>query len=157
MQIRLIKSGEEETVCELVNRVYDEFVGPHYTDTGNKNFKIFSEPKGMAERLEKNRNFLFVAEVDGVIVGMIEVRDKNHIRLLFVDKTHHGRGIARSLVEAAIDEMRNRFPDQTHIYVNAAPNAIEIYKKLGFFAVNKIQRTHGMTYLPMKRATGEQE
>ena len=82
---------------------------------------------------------LYVARVDGVIVGTVyrvdmhhPVRSKAWIEDLVVDEAHRGQGIARSLMEQAIAETPS---EMTSINLNsnvARVQSHKLYAKLGF-------------------------
>lgn len=79
------------------------------------------------------------------IVGVIALRNQgHHIALLFVDGTHHQKGIGRSLFETAF-----KYSDSQVITVNSSPYAIEFYGKLGFIPDGPKQSTDGIRYTPM--------
>jgi GNAT superfamily N-acetyltransferase len=48
-----------------------------------------------------------------------------------VDPHHHRRGVGRSLIEAAVKRCAPR-NERQYLQVNAAPNAIEFYRSMGF-------------------------
>ena len=65
------------------------------------------------------------------LLGIILVKDFWNLCSLFVDPRWHRQGIGRRLVEAAADRCRGRSPVDA-LLVNAAPNAIVFYERLGF-------------------------
>lgn len=83
----------------------------------------------------------------GRIIGMIEVRDNNHICLFFVDKKYHNKGIGREL----FNEMLLKIKGKTeYLEVNASPFSEEIYSKLGFKSIGNITEINGILFIPMK-------
>jgi ribosomal protein S18 acetylase RimI-like enzyme len=103
----------------------------------------------MQERLERG-NFAFVAVVDDSITGVIEVRSNNHISLLFVRKEYQGRGIARELLELAIEKCRQADNIIDEVDVNSSSYAVRIYEKLGFTRVDAEKLVDGIRFIPMK-------
>jgi ribosomal protein S18 acetylase RimI-like enzyme len=67
----------------------------------------------------------------GAIVGMVLVRDYWNLCNLFVHPDHQGRGLGSALLEAACEPCAGRSPKGA-IWLNAAPNAVDFYRKLGF-------------------------
>jgi len=84
-------------------------------------------------------------------VGMIEIRDYNHISLLFVDKEFQGEGIARELFTEALKICKLKDKSIVKIYVHASPFSIPVYQKLGFQKTGDMQEQFGIKYLPMER------
>jgi len=72
-----------------------------------------------------------VAESDGVLVGVVLVKEFWNLCSLFVAPEHQGRGLGRRLVLEAIAACREGSREQA-IYLNAAPNAVAFYVALGF-------------------------
>lgn len=90
-----------------------------------------------------------VAEVDGVIVGFIAIREKKHVFHMFVDKAHHRKGIARALWQAA----RAAAGDTDHtagFTVNASNYALPVYEAWGFTRTMPMQTKNGINYNPMQ-------
>ena len=81
--------------------------------------------------------------------GIIELRDCNHISLLFVHKNYHSQGIAKNLFNKANELCKQYNPDIEEIAVNSSLYAEKIYKKLGFKKVNTKQEKDGIIYIPM--------
>lgn len=65
------------------------------------------------------------------LVGFVVVQDHCQLTHLFVLPGFQGRGIGRSLVEAAVESCRHRSPCKK-IYLNASTNACGFYEALGF-------------------------
>lgn len=148
MQYRLMKSGEETVVCELVNRVFDQFVAPHYVPEGVCEFQKYADPKKLYQRSQEN-HFVLVAVTADKIVGVIEVRDYDHVSLLFVDRQFQGQGISRKLLIRALKICREHKPDLRKVEVNSSPNAAPIYRRLGFQQTSPEQVVNGIRFVPM--------
>jgi GNAT superfamily N-acetyltransferase len=139
---------ETVAVCHLVAHVFSATVAPLFEPTGVAEFLQYLTPHELVKRLQHEHE-VWVAEQAGKIVGVIEVRDGNHISLFFVDQTQQGRGIGRRLLKTAITACHQHNPTLTSISVHATPNAVPIYTHLGFQAVASEQVDRGMRYLPM--------
>lgn len=145
---REIRAGEENQVCRLVEDCFNQFVAPDYGQEGRDEFFKYLNPKYMAYRLG-HEHFIMVAEDSGMIIGVIEVRKSYHISLMFVKRKYQKRGIAKKLVELAVERCRQSKPDITFIEVNSSPYAVSIYERLGFTRVNAEQTVNGMRFTPM--------
>jgi hypothetical protein len=147
IQFRSAKSGEEIDICALIKRVFDKFVVHDYPKEGVDEFYSFANPDAMKGRAGSEQ-ILLVAEQGDQIVGMLEMRNQNHLSLLFVEL--QGQGIARNLVNLAIRKLQSRHPESTCITVNSSPYAEKIYQKLGFSPTGSSQTLNGITFLPMR-------
>ena len=141
--------GHEKDICDLIKKVFDEFVAIDYSEEGNRFFYDWISPEKIAARQEKQNN-LWVATVDNIITGMIEIRDNSYISLLFVDKKYQGRGIAKTLFDLAVIECIKRDPGLRKFFVHASPFSIPVYEKMGFKAISSLKEENGIKYLPME-------
>ncbi len=148
--IRQMEPGDERRVSLLIDRVFTEFVAPHYSDEGVREFLGYVTAEQLAER-RQSRHFAFVAEIGETLVGVIEIRRFEHITLLFVDGHYQRRGIARELLAEALQLARRNRPGITAFTVNSSPNAVAAYRKLGFIQAEPEQIQHGIRYIPMRR------
>jgi GNAT superfamily N-acetyltransferase len=145
---RPIRAGEETSVCELIARVFGAFVAPHYADEGVAEFDGYANPEALRERLAGNHRML-VATIDGEIVGALELRNHEHVSLLFVDAEHQGEGVGRALLNRGLALCRAHDPTLEEVTVNASPNAVDAYRRLGFQILGPEQVKHGIRYQPM--------
>ncbi|MBA2693618.1 MAG: ribosomal protein S18-alanine N-acetyltransferase [Rubrobacter sp.] len=95
--------------------------------------------------LESPLGFHLVAEEKGRILGQIGVKnilDELHITTLAVRPENRRSGVARNLVEAAIEE----FPDTKEVYLEVRPGndaARRFYGSLGFRDTGRRPRYYG--------------
>ncbi len=150
LTFRTIQSGEETKVCQLVMESFHEFVAPDYSAGGNSEFSKYVKPQSIPQRLTNN-HFILVALDKEIFTGMIEVRNYNHISLLFVKKEYHHQGIAKKLLQIAIDKCRKCNPDLALIDVDSSPFAVTIYEKMGFLKVDTEQVKTGIRFTPMMK------
>jgi GNAT superfamily N-acetyltransferase len=143
-----MQAGEEDAVYELVARVFGEFVGRAYSDEGRREFLNYVQPGVLLQR-SGTGHLGFVALVGSELAGMIEIRDCQHVSLLFVEARFHRRGIARGLLRYALRQCMRARPDVQQISVNSSPNAAETYEHLGFRRIGPTQVRHGIKYVPM--------
>lgn len=98
VRYRLMQRGEEESVCALVEKVFNEFVAPDYDLDGVNEFFRFANPPALAGRAGTEQ-VVMVAEKGPDLVGIIEILNCNHIAMLFV--ICRGRGIAKELLKSS--------------------------------------------------------
>ncbi|MFX0098634.1 MAG: GNAT family N-acetyltransferase [Candidatus Hodarchaeota archaeon] len=150
LDIRYLEESQISEIIELIKRIFDEFEAPEYSEEGIQEFYSYITPEGFKERLEKN-HFTLVAMVKDRLAGVIEIRDNNHICLLFVDKQYHKKSIAKRLLEEAISIAKSNQTVEFSIDVNSSPYAVEIYKKMGFLPTDNEQLVNGIRFIPMSR------
>jgi GNAT superfamily N-acetyltransferase len=148
VQYRDMVAGEEHEVLALVMRGFDELVRPDFSDEGVAEFTraarsfVVERPPG---------HLIFVAERDGRIVGMVDVRDSSHVSLFFVEQSERGRGVGRALLDFAIERSGSAKPIASAITVNSSPWAVPVYQRLGFLATGPESETNGIHCVPMVR------
>jgi GNAT superfamily N-acetyltransferase len=146
IEITKYQGGNEKEILGLVRRVFDEFCSGDCNSFGLKVFYDFIEEYNFIER-NKTNCVTFIAKVDNVIAGMIEMRDNKHICLLFVDKKYQGISIAHRLMDKAREHaLKNR---SALIDVNASIYSLPIYEKLGFQKTADVQEVNGIKFYPM--------
>ena len=97
-EIRWATPEDWEKVVDMVWKTFMEFEAPDYSEEGILNFKNFLTD-GVIYRMFLDGNYpMLVAVTDGRIVGVISVRNRNRISLLFVDAAYHKHGIGSALV-----------------------------------------------------------
>ena len=145
---RYMTEGEESKVSALILDVFNEFVAPEYSSKGIYEFSNYIEPSKLLNRSGEN-HFCLVAAVENKLVGMIEVRDNNHICLLFVAKNYMGQRVAKELVHRALEICRKQYPGLQKVDVNSSPYAVNIYEKLGFNVNGPSEEKNGIIFIPM--------
>jgi len=148
IKFRKIRDGEEIEVCNLVARSFNEFIAPDFPEQGVEEFFLYSNPLSLKRRLKKNY-FSMVAECDGRILGMIEIKEKNHISMLYVDKDFHHNGIASNLVKKALEEISENNRNPKDITVNSSRYAVPFYESLGFIRYEDEKSVYGVIHTPM--------
>ena len=148
VSFRAMRAGESGAVSELILASFSEFIGPEYTKQGIAEFRKFVDPSALEARSSDN-HFVRVAEAKGVLVGMIEVRDNNHVALLFVDKGYQRHGVATSLLSLALEDARAAAPETERFTVNSSRYGVMAYEKLGFRQTGPERTVNGIAFIPM--------
>jgi GNAT superfamily N-acetyltransferase len=148
-QIRLMESGEEAQVCKLVERLFLQNEASEISQQNISLFLSYANPVRMAERVAQDFCFVLVAVQEDQLIGMMEVRNYNHIALLFVDDGHQRQGIASSLLEAAIEKCREKNAALRRITVNASPYGLPVYAHWGFHPIGEEVEMDGMLFTQM--------
>jgi GNAT superfamily N-acetyltransferase len=142
-----MKPGEEAAVCELVERVFNEFVAPDYGQEGVEEFFRFANPPAMAERI-RSGGFVLLARQEEKLVGVLEFALPDRIAMLFVALRQHG--IAKQLLARAIDKALSENPVLLKVTVHSSPYAEVAYRKMGFHRTANVKTVHGIKYIPME-------
>ena len=146
----LLRPGREPEVCELIARVFHEFIGPGYAPEGVGHFLEYVQPAAMAERQTRD-HFVITALCGSRIAGAVEVRGGEHVSLMFVDKEHHGQGVCRELFRRAVDRLNAAGQPPATMTVNSSPYAVPVYERLGFTVQEPEKEINGIRFIPMKK------
>jgi GNAT superfamily N-acetyltransferase len=149
IQYRLMQAGEEQEVCALVIRVFNEFVAHQYSDNGIQEFLKYVQPPYLSKRCQED-DFVFLAISGGRIVGMIELVENSHISLFYTEGERQGTGIGTELLRKALQICVRDEPTIKGITVYSSPNAVSIYEKLGFSRMEPEQVKNGIRFVSMK-------
>ena len=146
--IRPVKNHEWDEAMRLAWDTFLIFEAPDYSLRGVYNFKNFIRDPLLKKMHTYGEYIAIGAFMDERIVGILGVRNVNHVSLLFVDRDHHHQGIATSLMESFFKDARKE--GITHVTVNASPYAIGFYHKIGFMDVSKEVEKDGIRFTPMR-------
>jgi GNAT superfamily N-acetyltransferase len=146
--IQELKIDETEYVLNMVNNIFDEFIGKDYSEEGNNAFKESITLQNILNRINAKSSYFFVAKYGNEIIGMIGTKNKNHISLFFVKKEFQGKGIGKKLLEYYLDKIKKE--NIEIITVHSSIYAEKIYSKLGFKKTGEIEEKNGIKYIPME-------
>ncbi len=144
---REMNVGEEQAVCDLVRKVFNEFVASDYQEEGIEAFFHFANPSAMRKRMQSG-GFVLVARQSDVLVGMLEFFPPDRIAMLFVAVPQ--QGIAKQLLTRATNKARTLNSDLKKVTVHSSRYAEPIYLKMGFHKVGNVTTERGITYIPME-------
>lgn len=143
MEIRCAVAGDSLMIYQLVKSVFDEFIAPDYSPLGVESFYQVVNETSISKRIQGSMDPCLVAVAEHQIVGVLELRSQNHIRLLFVDKKHHKKGVAKALFQSAFADWKGE------ITVNSSSYAVGIYERFGFEKISGELIKDGITFIPM--------
>ncbi|MBQ7425383.1 MAG: GNAT family N-acetyltransferase [Lachnospiraceae bacterium] len=134
---------------KLAWNTFTRFNAPDYSQEGIENFYKFVNDDMLRKMFLAGHYQLFVAVEGEKCVGMLSIREKKHISLLFVDGDYHRYGIASALLafvrRYALDE-----EGVDSLTVNASPYAVGFYHKKGFLNLSDETEMDGIRYTPME-------
>ncbi|MBQ9989350.1 MAG: GNAT family N-acetyltransferase [Lachnospiraceae bacterium] len=134
---------------ELAWRTFLQFEARDYTAEGIESFRDFISDQWLKKMFLKGEYTMILALDEEKIIGLITLRSRCHISLLFVDGDYHRQGVGSSLV-GALETWLSKEGDMHYMTVNAAPYALGFYHKIGFWDLADQQEKEGILYTPMK-------
>lgn len=147
VEIRPIENDEWEDAMGLAWKTFLRFEGDVYTKEGIDNFRDFVTDQVLRRMFLVGEYIVFGAFFRGEMIGVISLRNKEHVSLLFVDEEYHRNGVGKKLLEELVAFERGI--GGYRLTVNSSPYAVDFYHKVGFVDTNLQQIKDGITYTPM--------
>jgi len=149
--IKEVAAEDIGRAIDLVNRVFFEFVAVDYSEKGRNTFESYVKNKlqEVTADLKTGHKKMWAYYQGGEILGVIATQNNAHISLMFVDKEHHRKGIARQLFFTVLEEIKQS-ESATQVTVNSSPYAVSAYEHLGFIKTDDEQEKDGIIFVPMK-------
>lgn len=148
-EYRAAHSDEWQDAMGLAWRVFLKYVAPGYCEQGVNSFRNFVTDNTLYRMFTTGSYRLFGAFDAGSLIGMITLRGERHISLLFVDEKYQHRGIGAALI-GIVGQFAGRKPGESRLTVNAAPDAVGFYHRVGFLEMDTEQLADGIRYVPMQ-------
>lgn len=136
---------EYERVAEVVSSSFQHLAVQYQSAQGIATFTQFASHEAMAAR-DLAGAMTYVALIQDVIIGMLQVRDGSQIAMLFVLPELQSRGVGRALVKAADAEGQLKT-------VDASVNSVMAFMRYGFMPCGADQIAgDGLRFVPMQRS-----
>lgn len=145
-RIRPARPDDLAAISAICMAAFHEAVAPSLSAQGVATFTQVAAADAFAERLQGD-NHILVAEQDGDIVGVIELKEGRHLAMLFVDPACQGQGIGHALLQAVLPQLRT-----PAMSVRASLNAVPTYQRYGFFIDGEVGEFNGLVYQPLSLA-----
>lgn len=149
ISVRAAYHTEWDDAMALAWRTFMQFVAEDYTPEGVESFQNFVTDGILQKMFLMGECQLFGAYDNGVMIGMIALRQGRHISLLFVDRKYHMKGIGRLLIGYVSDYVLYE-EGHRRITVDSSPYAVGFYHRVGFTDTGAAQTSQGVTYTPME-------
>lgn len=125
-----------ETDATSLSRLYARSVndlGPrHYSPTQVEAWaSLAPDAAAINARMDDRRTRLVAAGPDNAAIGFVDVETDGHVDLLYVDPPSAGRGVGRSLLQAAIDLGHPR------LFAEASEVALPLFERMGFVVTSR--------------------
>lgn len=144
-EIKKAQLEDLEEISNLAKKIYLKYNSSLDTDEGINNILTFINYDNILMRTYIDGSLILKAIKNNTIIGFIEIRNYNHISLLFIDDKYFRLGVAKKLFEKVKDITKS-----DKYSVNSSDYAIEFYKKLGFVAIyDNIKVENGVHFHPM--------
>lgn len=150
MYVRRLQEKEILDALHLVWEVFAEANAPFMSAQGVASFQEFIKMDNFMPNVINGEVTVFGALENYELAGVCAVKKNGHVSLLFVRNSFRRRGVARMMIQVASDHCVNRL-HLTRMTVNAVPQAVEVYRHLGFAETAQQQEQDGVVYLPMER------
>ena len=147
--VRCAYHSDWDGAMKLAWETFVRFNAPDYSQEGIDNFHKFITDDMLRKMFVAGHYQLFVAVDGDRYVGMLSLREKKHISLLFVDGDYHLYGVATALLRY-VSEYALAEEGVDVLTVNAAPYATGFYHKRGFRDTASETITDGIRYYPME-------
>lgn len=141
-------TADWQPAMELAWKTFLRFEAGDYSEEGIHNFRDFLADRSLEEWFQEGKYPLFVACHEQQVIGMVTLRNNNHVSLLFVDERHHRKGVGRALLQYASKYLETELKCSS-MTVFAAPYAVEFYHAVGFRDLGPQMTREGITYTPM--------
>ncbi len=146
--VRALERAEWDSAIQLAWTTFLQFEAPEYSKKGIQSFRDFIEDPKLKRMFIDGKYPTYGAFDKDRMVGMLGIRNENHISLLFVEDQYHKKGIGKALLLYAFRQARVFGIEG--FTVNAAPYATEFYHKIGFEDVSQEVVADGIRFTPMQ-------
>lgn len=154
IQIKESSNSSTKEISAFIETIFDEFIAPEYIQEGISEFKKYIDPSKINERLSKNHFMLFASDENNKLAGLLEMRNCDHLSMLFIKKDMQRKGIGKRLLSDAINKCLKEKPELKEISVASSPNSIKAYEKMGFQVTEGEKVINGLRFTPMVYKVG---
>ena len=148
MRIRAAVPDDSEAISKLICELVEKFIAGEFSPEG-RDFLLGTMTAGAIKQSMQSEYRYHVAEVKGLLAGVVAVKGNAHLYHLFVAEQFHRQGIAKKLWQLAMKECL-RDGNTGEFTVNSSYYALGVYKKLGFVAQPGPKEKNGVVFYPMK-------
>ena len=148
LDIRKATPGDAESISKLVCKLSAKYIAQAFTADGAEHLLASMNPDAISKYIRSGFKY-HVAEMEKRIVGVVGIRDNNHLYHLFVAEKYQRRGIARKLWQVAMETcLSNGNPGE--FTVNSSEYAVGVYEQWGFVAQSGPVEKEGVVFIPMR-------
>ncbi|QNH06653.1 GNAT family N-acetyltransferase [Pseudomonas sp. B11D7D] len=143
MLIRAVQAEDLQAFSEPCMRSFMTTVAPSLSAEGVASFTQIAATTSLAERLQDD-NLMLLAAHEGCPFGYIELKQGQHLAMLFVEPSQQRQGIGRQLLQAALAHVR-----ADTLTVKASLTSVNAYEHYGFVCTGEVGQSAGLVFQPM--------
>ena len=144
MKIRKMEEKDLDAVSAICMDSFSKSVAGTLLAEGLSTFSKIADSDSFLNRMKED-NLMLVAECNGRIEGVIELKEGRHVAMLFVSPKYQNKGVGKKLLSSAL----SRATVDT-VTVSASLSSVPVYKKYGFECKGGKSESAGMVYQPME-------
>ena len=144
MIIRKLEENDLEAVSAICMDSFSKSVAGMLSEEGFSTFAKVAAVDAFRNRMHED-NLMLVAEYEGKVEGVIELKGGRHIGMLFVGPEQQHKGIGGELVLSALSYARVKC-----VTVSASLPSVPAYLKYGFECRGEVSESAGLVYQPME-------
>jgi ribosomal protein S18 acetylase RimI-like enzyme len=148
LRIRTAVPEDSESISSLICVLVEKFIANEFSAQGRDFLLSTMTANAISQKIQSVYRY-HVAEVSGMLTGVVAVRDNTHLYHLFVAERFQRVGIAKKLWQFAMKECLSK-GNTGEFTVNSSAYALGVYKKLGFVAQEGPKEKNGVVFYPMK-------
>lgn len=143
--IRQATRADARSIAALLRPLVKKYVTYEFSQHAEQTLLNSMRPEAIAGYLEKGFQY-FIAQENHrpEIIGVLGIKNLNHLYHLFVAESSHQQGVAKSLWTHYLE-----FAKPTRVTVNSSHYALDVYLKLGFKVIGKAEVKQGISSIPM--------
>ena len=142
MEIRILRGHEVSNAIQLIQKVFFNDIASTYSKEGVDTFLETFKNENILSLMQQ-QHLIMIGAFDQDLIGVIGIKDLNHIHSLFVDKDYQRQHIGSLLLDYAKKLMYGK------ISVHASKQALLFYEKQGFQAIDDEVCESGIKFIPM--------
>ena len=150
-RIRRAEERDYPVITEIAGACFIGSIREYYGPGGAMAFGAYIQPSAIRARREEEKDLvLLVAEREGETLGVAELRERNHLSMLFVAPAYQNCGVGHALLTGIIRAAHRREPELRDLTVYAVPGAVEIYEHWGFVPTGEMESVQEICFVPMR-------
>jgi len=142
--IRKLEEKDLKAVSAICMAAFSKSVAGALSAEGISTFTKVAQVDAFHNRMHED-NLMLVAEYEGKVEGIIELKEGRHVAMLFVDPEQQQKGIGRKLLFSALSYARVE-----SVTVKASLPSVPAYRKYGFKCKGDVSESAGLVYQPME-------
>lgn len=149
-EVRWARQDEWTPAMRMIWRTFIKYDGRDFTEEGIRHFFDFITDEDLYASFLKGEYQLMVALDGNHVIGAGSIRDRNRLSLLFVAENYHHKGVGSAILKKLCEYLETE-EGERYMSLQAAPYAVNFYRKQGFRAVRPEMEFSGIRVTPMEK------